>query len=47
MLRMAREAGAARAAEGAGPPQAGRFDRKAAAAALLAVYDEARSTPKR
>lgn len=47
MLRMAREAGLREQLKEAGPRQAARFDRKAAAAALLAVYDEARGAPKR
>jgi hypothetical protein len=47
MLRIANEQGLREQLKEAGPQHARKFDRKAAAAALLAVYDEARSAPKR
>lgn len=47
MLSMAREEGLRARLQDAGPRQAARFDRKAAAAALLDVYESARGAPKR
>src|SRR4029077_14102761 len=47
MLRMSQEKGLREQLKEAGPRQAAKFDRNAAAAALLAVYEEARGAPKR
>ena len=47
MLRMTREDGLRDRLREAGPRQAAKFDRKAAAGALLDVYESARAAPKR